>query len=168
MIVYSSRILQGLLSDRWTWVDPEKSVPRIPGIQTLSASLWLDLDGFQNGGAAGTPGQPLLLGCRFAADSSHDPLENGWHLWDFSLIWHSEPVFVQQTHSNITPAAPTKVIIFWKEPAADYSVWVVTWVPCESNVTDVTDRWCNMVQLCLPERKGPEVWSGWRVWCISR
>jgi hypothetical protein len=35
-------------------------VPRIPGIQTLSASLWLDLDGFQNGGAAGTPG--LLRG----------------------------------------------------------------------------------------------------------
>ena len=35
-------------------------VPRIPGIQTLSASLWLDLDGFQNGGAVGTPG--LLCG----------------------------------------------------------------------------------------------------------
>ena len=38
------------------------SKPRIPGIQTLSASLWLDLDGFQNGGAVwGTQGMADFL-----------------------------------------------------------------------------------------------------------
>jgi len=55
----------------------------IPGIQTLSASLWLDLDGFQNGGA---------------------------------------------------------VIITWKEPAADYSVWVSLDNESWWNIIDITNN----------------------------
>eukprot|EP00913_Durusdinium_trenchii_P016035 g15071.t1 len=57
------------------WIKLGEVEDRIPGILQLQASLWLDLDGFQNGGAAGCPNELV-------------------------------------------------VVIFWKEPAADYSVSV--------------------------------------------